>query len=171
MSATKGHSTYSVLSVKDRERLRRQIDMDKRRLQGEIVVPSMKNEGTPTRQLNKYQQFMDKGVQEDPGEIINRMRRYQNALKVGEPPPLTKGEKVKLENQVKKDKAWLQRTLTPKKLYFMRESNPDFETAVKAAMVERTPAFQQVAHRYKQAMRQLDTHTPDAASIEKLRPN
>lgn len=172
-------ANFSVLSPKDRERLKRQIEQDQMRLRGEIVVPSFGHikEGKPERQMGRYQQFMDKNVQEDPGAIIDRMRKYQNALKAGTPRDLDKKERLKLEKQALKDREWLRKNMCPKPLYFMRERdrngnpNPDFQRAVEAAKIERTPAFRAVSSRYKQAMRQLDTQTPDASSVEKLRPN
>ena len=171
--------SLSVLSPKDRDRLKRQIEMDQMRLRGEIVVPSMSHikEGRPERQMGRYQQFMDKSVQEEPGAIIDRMRKYQKALKDGTPRDLDSKERQKLEKQALKDREWLRKTMCPKPLYFTKErdrngnANPDFQRAVEAARIERTPAFQMVASRYKQAMRQLDTQTPDASSVEKLRPN
>ncbi len=127
-------------------------------------------EGNPTRQMGRYQQFMDNDIREDRGEIITRMAKYQAALKRGTPPELDKSERLKLEKQALKDREWLKKTLCPKSLYYIKESNPDFKKAVERAKIERSPEFNQVSGRYQNAMRQLDTETPDASSIEKLRP-
>ena len=162
----------TVLSVHHRERLKRLIEEDKRRLHGDIVVSRFKHikEGMPTRLLGRYQQHMDPAIREDQGEIAQRLRKHQAALQRGEPPPVERSERVKLEKQVRSDREWLKSQMCRKKLFHVKDSDPDFKKAVKACMREQTPEFNQVAARYKNAMRRLDTETPDASSLERLRP-
>jgi hypothetical protein len=162
-----------ILSPRERERLRNQIEQDKRRLKGELVVPTFRHikESVPTRTMGRYAGFMDNSIQEDPGEIIKRMRRMQATLEQGSPRPLNSRQREKLEKQAVIDREWLRSQMCPKKLAFVKESDPDFSKAVEAAQREDTLQYHQVAERYKNAMRQLDTETPDASSVEKFRPN
>ncbi len=162
-----------ILSVRERERLRNQIEQEKRRLKGEIVVPTFRHikESAPTRTMGRYQGFMDNNIQEDPSEIIKRMRRMQATLDQGSPRELSRRDREKLEKQAATDREWLRSQMSPKKLAFMKESDPDFQKAVQAAKREDTLEYHQVTERYKNAMRQLDTETPDASNVEKLRPN
>lgn len=165
--------SLDVLSPRDRERLRREIEMDRRRLKGDVVVPTFRHikEGNPTQLMGRYQQFMDRGIQEDPGEIIQRMRRHQKALDQGTPQPLGRRERERLEKRAMEDREWLKNQMCPKKLYYTKDNSPDFQTAVEACKRERTQQFAEVSNRYKNAMRQLDPETPDASSVEKLRPS
>lgn len=171
MSANK--PLRSILTVRERERLRNQIEQDKSRLKGGIVVPQFRHikEGNPERTIGRYQQFMDPNIQEDPGEIINRMRRYKRALDEGTPRDLSNTERRKLEKTANEDREWIKKNMVPRRLYNVKESDPEFAKAVEAAKFERSTEWNTRTARYQNAVRQLDPDTPGASSIENLRPS
>jgi len=159
--------------MKDRERLKRQIEFHKRRLQGGLMVPQFKHirEGNPDQMLKRYNQFIDPNVSEDSTEIIQRIKKMQRVLEKGSPQSVSPYIKRKMEQQAIKDKEFLQKNMCPKTLFSAKEKDPEFRKAVEACNVENSVAYKSVAKRYKNTMRQLDPDNPEASNLEALRPN
>ena len=171
-----------ILSLRDRERLKRQIDECQSRLRGQIVMPrGAPGEGMNARREGRWNSFIDHAVTEDAGLISQQMRRAKRVLDRGSPVDLSRRERAAMERQAKEDAEFLRRQMVPKKVYnqpsvFHRgdriEQNPAFAKAQSA--VEKREVmnseFQKRANRYKNSMRQLDPDNPEASNLERLRP-
>lgn len=162
---------HRILSVSDRDRLKRRLDEVQRSLKGELVVPTRPGEGLSERRMGRYAQFMDKSVREDPGILIKEQKRLERVLRNGSPDSLSKAKRIALERKVAEQREWLRKRMTPRQLYYAGYNSPDFERAKKSiAANDNSPEFQRVADDYKNSMRQLDPDNSDASNIERLRP-
>lgn len=171
MSAIRVHR---VLSARDRERLRRQIDEKRRELRGEIVVPrhpNGKEEGLSERRMGRYAQFMDRNVQVDRNLLQGQIRHLERVLSNGSPDSLNGAQKRALEKRIEADREFLRRNMCPKTIFHAGYKHPDFEKAKKACQREHQRDFQVVAERYQNSMRQMDPENPDAANVERIRPD
>jgi len=164
---------HRVLSVKDRERLRREIDEKRREMKGEIVVPrhpNGKEEGLSERRMGRYAEFLDKNIQSDKGLLQKQVSRLERVLSNGMPDSLTKAKRIALEKQIAKDKEFLQKNMVPKDLLYVKYKDPNFERSKVACSLEGRKEVQMIADRYKNSMRQIDPENPDASNLERIRP-
>jgi hypothetical protein len=169
-----------VLSVREREKLRREINERERSLEGHIVVPHVPGagpEGMSERRLGRWEGFIDKNVREDPRLLQSQIRNLKRVLDQGNPRNLSRREKQMLERQVAEDREYFKRNMVPSKTYFQKSvvdgrANPEFDSASKAVFDKEVgnKEFQKRANRFINNMRELDPENPDSANMEKFRP-
>lgn len=163
----------NILSPRERERLKKEIDEKKREMKGEIVVPRNPNgreEGISERRMGRYAQFLDKNVQSDKSLLQRQVTRLEKVLSNGTPDSLSKSRKVALERQIEKDREFLKRNMVPKDLLNVKYKDPNFERAKLACSSEGRKEVQMIANRYKNSMRQIDPDNPEASNLERIRP-
>lgn len=157
----------SVLSYGDRERIKRSLDQERKRLQGYT-------EGVP----NRYQKFIDEKVREDPTRIRRNIGKLEKILSDGSPDSLSKSEKTAREKMIQQDREWLQGHMVSRKAYHIgwrdikegRATKADYDKAVQGCVKEQSPEFQARANRYKNNMREIDPDNPGSSNIETIRP-
>jgi hypothetical protein len=172
MSATIKSRRQTILSPRDRERLRNEAKSLERRLAGSLEIPKhrgIKEDGPSTRRQGYLEQFMREDVKEDQKILKERLARVNQALTVGSPPPLSKTDRAKREKEAAEQREWLRKNMAPRSLYYAKPNTPEFEQGKKAAAVEFQPEFQRVAENYVQNLRALDPDNTDRNHIEKLR--
>jgi len=163
-----------ILSIKDRERLKREISDRRRTLNGEIVIPQHPNgkeEGLSARRMGRYSQFMDRSVREDPALLNSQIRKLSRILENGSPADLSKGERYRIERKANAAREWLKRNMTQKKFYFAKSGTQEMATGMESIKKhEQSPEFRKMADQYKNCMRQIDPDNAAAHNIEALRP-
>lgn len=165
---------HDILSVRDRQRIDRQIEEKKRELRGELVIPSHPNgkpEGMSERRMGRYSQFIDQTFQPDKGLIQKQIKHLEKVRSNGSPDSLSKAQRAALEKQVIRDREFLKSRMCPRGLMHVKANSPDFSKSKEACRREFTPEYQKVASRYKNSMRQLDQDDPEASNLERIRPN
>lgn len=165
-------SKSKVLSHKEKSRFLREIKALKGLLRGEIQVPTNRRirEQVPYRRMKSYGQFMDRAVKEDQRRLTFEIRKRESLLRKGSP-EFTKSQKMRLEAQARKDRAWLRRHMNNQRMNNLKHKPGDseFELAVKVAGFSHTPEYQGVATRYKNTMR-IISDDPADANLENIRP-
>lgn len=174
--------TDRVLSVRERENLKRDIAERERAIQGHLVVPHVNGagqEGMSSRRQGRWEGFLSNN--EDKGALRSQMNHMKRILTKGSPRDLSRKEKRELEKQVQEDREYFKKNMVSKKVYEQpsvfhegdsRRSNPNFLKAQKAVFEKEVSnrEFNLRANRYKNNMRELDPDSPDSANIERFRP-
>lgn len=187
MSASRVLNSYlrtdRVLSLRERERFRREIADRERALEGHIVIPRLGNgkaEGMSERRQGRWESHLDRSVREDSGMLRAQIQMMKRQLEQSSPRDLSRKEKRILEKQAEEDREYLKRNMVPSKLYNQpsvilrgesRTPNPVFEKAQKAVYEKEVAnrEFQARANRYKNIMRELAPDDPAASNIEQFR--
>jgi hypothetical protein len=160
------------LSARERETIRNRLKQNEEALTGRIVVPTNKrigSEGMDPRRQGHYESFMRDDVKEDAGLIRANIARDKRILEAGDPHNIDRRQRQKIEKEVERDRAWVQKEMCPKTLFNVQVNHPDYQQAVKACMREHTEEYKRVASRLKENLRRLD---PDGSSnLEAFRPN
>lgn len=169
-----------VLSVREREKFRREIKDREMAIRGHLVIPDTKDgEGMSTRRQGRWESFMTND--EDKGILIEQIRHMKRVLDKGSPRDLSRREKQVLEKQATEDREYFKRHMVPQKVYQApsvfyegenRRANPNFDKAQKAVFEREVNnlEFQKRANRYKNNMRELDPDNPNSSNIEQFRP-
>lgn len=160
-------SRNRVLSYGDRERIKRALDSERKRLRGET-------EGVP----NRLQRYIDDQVKENPKHIKANIEKLERVLSQGSPDSLSKAERIRRERMIQQDKEWLQKNMVSRKSYNLgwrdirdgRCTKADYDKAVQGCVNEMSPQFQKVANRYKNNMRELQPDDPNSSNLENIRP-
>jgi hypothetical protein len=156
-----------VLSYGERERIKKAIDADRKRLIGET-------EGIP----NRFQRHIDVAVKEDPRILRRNIEKLERVLSEGSPDSLTKHERNKREKLIEQDKVWLQSRMVPKKYFNIgwrdikdgRATKNEYDQAVQGLVKENSPGFQRRADRLKNNLREIDPDNPSSSNLEDIRP-
>lgn len=156
-----------VLSYGERERIKRAIDADRRRLLG-------KTDGIPDR----FQRYIDNNVKEDPKILQRNITKLEKVLSNGSPDSLSKHERLAKEKMLSQDREWLQKNMVPRTSHNIgwrdikegRATQANYDKAVQGCLKEMSPEFQKRANRYKNNMRELDPDNPNASNLENIRP-
>lgn len=152
-----------VLSFNERQRIDRDIASEKRKLAGE-------HEGIP----NRFRQFMDERVREDPKRIRAHIQKMERIRSAGSPDSISRRERTGKERIVKEDVEWLRAHMVPKSHYYLHEGRADpreYQKVVQGCLQEHSKEFKQRAGRYKNTMRELDPDNPNAGNVEVIRPD
>ena len=155
-----------IMPPSERERLKLELESQERDMKGDF--PEV------TRGMKKF--MIDR-----PGEgkslvnqnVLNRMRL---ALKLGEVPPLSRTEIIRLEKEEKLLIEWCRERMTPLEDTRLMPSiggttNPEFSRAVNfMAKGEHSQEFLAKAHRLKNIRRMLRKDDEIAGNLEVIRP-
>lgn len=165
------------LSAREREQIRNRMRMNQSTLDGKIVVPTNKaigREGMDPRRQGRYESFMRDDVKEDTGLLRAKINRDKRLLEMNDPKNIDRKQRAQIEQQVKRDTAWIRRQMCPGRLFNVPRNkpdgtkHPDFDRAVTACKREHTEQYKSVANRLKENLRRID---PDGESnLEKFRP-
>ena len=160
-----------IASYGVRKRWERELRGLERRLQGHLVIAAHKGikEGSPQRHISQMERFNDRDITEDQRQILCDIARRKKALSQQSPVALDRKDRERLARQMAKDKGWLKRNMISRRDNSLSPKHPDFSAAVSKCENEHSDKFNNVANRYKNAMRQLEPDDPNAANIEKLR--
>lgn len=171
-----------VLSVREREKFRREISDRERALKGHIVIPQVGKvqDGMSERRQGRWESHLDRSIQEDPNMLRSQIRHMKRVLDAGSPRNLSRRERQMLEKQSQEDREYLKRNMVPSKQYYQpsiitrdgnRSTNPNFDKAQKAVFEKEVSnrEFQMRANRYKNNMRELVPDDPNASNIEQFR--
>lgn len=171
---------YRVLSVREREFLRQRIAENEARVRGEIVIaknPKVYEKGMSERRAGRYAQFLNPAIRENSGLIKQKIEQDRKILDAGSPRDLNRAERKALEETARRQREWLQRHMAGRKdaeqMPVNRRTgipNPKFREAVEKFKREHDPRFKKIASEYVNNMRQLAADSPDAASLEAIRP-
>jgi hypothetical protein len=157
-----------VLSLRERVRINRELDHERKVLKGE-------NPDIPRR----MHQFIDPAVREDKRMVQSRIRKLERVLSNGSPDSLSKRERVAKERMVQEDREWLEKNMVPRThinlgwrdIRDRRTTQKEYDKAVKGCVVEHSPEFNKRAERFKNNMREIAPDDPEASSIETIRPD
>jgi len=157
----------NILSFNEREKIKRDIQSEKRRLAGET-------EGIP----NRLQRFIDPAVREDPRRVLANIKKLERSLSNGSPGSLSKYERNRKEKMVREDGEWLKRNMVPQSHINLgwrdikehRTTQKEYDKAVTGCLVEHSPEFLKRAQRFKNNMRELAPDDPNVSSVESIRP-
>lgn len=163
-----------ILSVRERKRLQRDIDLARRDLGGGIGIPEARGKESsdmamPDRMRRRLESHFY-SVAGDPG-AVQRIRGAGKALSEGSPDSIGDAERNRLEKVARDFEEWAPKNMATRKMNQLKSKDEGFREAVKAALSEHSPEFTRRAEDYKNAMRQIDPDDESAGDIEKLRPN
>lgn len=167
--------TDRVHSLRERERMRREIDEKERALGGHVVIPHVNGagpEGMNARRQGRWEQHLDKDVREDAGLLRSQIRHIRNTLEKGSPRNLSRRERQSLEKQVREDTEYFKKNMVRSRLYFKKSNDPEFEKAKNAIFQKEVanPEFRRRSERFKNNMRELAPDDPTVSSVERFRP-
>ena len=163
-----------ILSLQQRERYKRQIAEMKSDLNGGLVMPDNRGKDggllVSQRRLDYMKQFDRPEVRPDGNIIGARLRRMEKILRDGTPDSLSPEKKTVLEKRAAVLRAELQGKMVPKSHFRIGYKHEDFNKAVQWGLNEHKPEFQKQAQEYKNIMREIAPEDPDAANLERIRP-
>jgi hypothetical protein len=162
MTSNRIQNTRRILTPTEREHLKDRYDQNEAEKKGVIegVDPRLAREG------------YDPSVQGNTRYLDEENKRIKEVLARGEPEDVAREKKAAMERRKKELADYLASKMVPKTGTAMRPGrDPGFRKAVNMmARNENSAEFAKAASEYKNIMRTLDPHDPEAANLENIRP-